>query len=107
MRSTERAIAFAFAFALATATMTMAPPAFAKKPEAVEHFERGRKLVHDEKWQEAASEFEKSLALEQAVGPMLNLANAYEKLGRLASAAKTFRAAQKLASQTPGDEARA
>jgi hypothetical protein len=105
MTNTERAIAFALA--LASATMAIAPPAFAKNPEAVEHFERGRKLVREEKWQEAATEFEKSLALDQAVGPMLNLANAYEKLGRLASAAKTFRAAQKLASQTPGDEDRA
>jgi hypothetical protein len=111
MTSTDRGgrsiVAIAFALAIASSVVVTSPPAFAKNAEAVEHFELGRKLVREGKWQDAASEFEKSLALEQAVGPMLNLANAYEKLGRLASAAKTFRTAQKLASQTPGDEARA
>ena len=107
MTSTDRVVAAAFALAIGLATTTVSSSAFAKNPQAVEHFELGRKYVRDEKWEEAASEFEKSLALEQAVGPMLNLANAYEKLGRLASAAKTFRAAQKLALQTPGDDARA
>jgi hypothetical protein len=111
MTSTERvgrsSLAIAFALAVASSAMLASSPAFAKNPEAVEHFELGRKQVRENRWQDAATEFEKSLALEQAVGPMLNLANAYEKLGRLASAARTFRAAQKLASQTPGDQARA
>jgi tetratricopeptide (TPR) repeat protein len=107
MISTDRVARQFLAGIIAAAIVSTSLPATAKNAEAVEHFEAGRKLVREGRWQEAAAEFEQSLALEQAVGPLLNLGTAYEKLGRVASAAKAFRAAQQLASRTPGDEARA
>jgi tetratricopeptide (TPR) repeat protein len=107
MISTDRFARHLLAGFITAAILSVSPSAVAKNPEAVEHFEAGRKLVREGRWQEAAAEFEKSLALEQAVGPLLNLGTAYEKLGRTASAAKAFRVAHQLASRTPGDEARA
>jgi hypothetical protein len=103
MTNTERAVFCALMLSI----VAIPSPARARNPEAVEHFEAGRRLVREGRWEDAATEFEASLALEQAVGPLLNLATAYEKLGRLASALKTFRAAHDLAAQTPDDEARA
>jgi tetratricopeptide (TPR) repeat protein len=61
------------------------------------HFETGRAYVHSERWEEAAAEFRASVTIDPSVGGFLNLGNAYEKLGKLASAVDAFTQAEALA----------
>ncbi len=61
------------------------------------HFDAGRAYVRLGRWEEAAAEFRASVAAAPSVGAFLNLGNAYEKLGRLASAADAFAHAEGLA----------
>lgn len=90
--------------ALAALSILVAPAAHADDPRGRAHFAAGRKHAKDGKWTDAAEEFEKSLAIEPSIGALLNLANAYEQLGRSASAAAKFREAEKLASAAHDDE---
>jgi hypothetical protein len=86
-------------------TLAGARSASAQDERARAHFEEGRRLARAEQWEAAATEFRASLALELSVGGHLNLADAYAKLGKLASAADQFRRAEKLAG--PSDAERA
>jgi Tetratricopeptide repeat len=94
-------VAIAIALAIGTASF----PAFADHAAAQARFEAGRKLAREGKWQDAATEFRASLAMEPSVGGYLNLGNAYEKLEKFATAAEQFQRAEQLAGA--GDAERA
>lgn len=92
MRRCELVAVAIVATLLATSTAARADHAAAQA-----RFEAGRKLARDGRWQEAAAEFRASLALEESIGGHLNLGNAYEKLGKPASASEQFQRAEQLA----------
>jgi tetratricopeptide (TPR) repeat protein len=77
----------------------------AEDADARMHFERGRDLARAQEWAQAAQEFERSVEIEASIGGLLNLGNAYEKQGRLLSAANAFRRAESIA--RPVDQERA
>ena len=89
----------------AIALVAITSTAHAEDDAARAHFDEGRRLAHAEHWQEAATEFRASLAIEPSVGGHLNLGNVYAKLGRTASAVDQFRRAERLAG--PKDPERA
>jgi len=60
-------------------------------------FDQGKKLMASGKLAEACPKLEESLKLDAALGTVLNLADCYEKQGRLASAWSRFVAAQDMA----------
>ena len=60
-------------------------------------FDQGKKLMASGKFAEACPKLEESLKLDAALGTVLNLADCYEKQGRLASAWSRFVAAQDMA----------
>lgn len=62
-------------------------------------FDQGRDLFKAEAYQEACAKFAESMRLDRAIGTQLNLANCYEKLGRLASAWINFEEARARASK--------
>lgn len=67
-------------------------PAGAQTPssEAANLFEQGRALAKAGKHEQACAKFEKSLALDPAIGTQLNYADCHEKLGRYADAWRIF-----------------
>ena len=73
----------------------LASPAFARAAEppsaAQVAFDEGRRLEDSGDFPAAAARFEESERLEHALGTLLNLANCYERGGRLASAWRAFR----------------
>lgn len=68
-------------------------------------FDRGKKLMREGKLSEACSALEESQRIEARSGTALNLADCYERSGRLASAWSTFLEAATLA-KTTGNTAR-
>ncbi|MEZ4447594.1 MAG: hypothetical protein R3B72_51435 [Polyangiaceae bacterium] len=56
-------------------------------------FAEGKRLAKDGDYEKACAAFEKSQTLAPGSGTLLNLGNCYERLGRLATAWATFRAA--------------
>jgi tetratricopeptide (TPR) repeat protein len=87
-------------------TLAYGRPAHAQDERARAHFEEGRRLARAEQWEAAATEFRASLALELSVGGHLNLADAYARLGKIASAADQFLRAEKLAGPSDAERAR-
>ena len=87
---------FLAAFALG-ATLAIAGPASAAPGEAQQRFEEGRALLKEGHPAEAIPKFIASIASEPTVAGLLNLADCYEKVGKLASAHARFRQAQELA----------
>ena len=69
-------------------------------------FNEARELGKAGKWTEACPKFEASFKQDPALGTRLNLANCYERIGRLASAWGTYRDAATFA-QKAGDAKRA
>ncbi len=77
------------------------------KPEAVQLFEDGRKLLADGKPDEACAKFEASLLKDpRAVGTLLNLGLCNERSGKVASALKLFREAYDRATEADLKEPR-
>lgn len=92
------------ALALGIATMTSvasaAPPATPSAPapsEAQARFEEGRALLKAGRPADAIPKFVASIAAEATLAALLNLADCYERIGKLASAHARFRQAQELA----------
>ena len=56
-------------------------------------FDQGRKLMGQQRYEEAAHKLEQSESLDPGVGTLLNLADCYVHLGRTASAWATYRSA--------------
>lgn len=70
-------------------------------------FDEGRRLFEEGQYEQACPKFAESQRLEKATGTLLNLANCYEKTGRLATAWATWRAAASRAArekQAPREE---
>ncbi len=83
--------------------------AAAQSPEEVERanelFKQGRDLVLHGKYAEACPKFKEAQTLRPGVGTLLNLADCYERLGRTASALRTFQKAEAEATEKQDDRA--
>lgn len=88
------------------ATLLAADHAMAQSPvvSAEALFAEGRRLVNERNFEEACSKFAASQQLAPSSGTLLNLANCYEKLGRIATAWATYQEAASLASATGRSE---
>jgi hypothetical protein len=89
--------------------MLVTTPATAAPREAQERFEEGRALVKAGNPAEAIPKFLASIAADPTTAAVLNLADCYEKVGKLASAHARFRQAQELSREKDpprSDEAR-
>jgi hypothetical protein len=86
------ASALAFVFLTLTASVASASP-----KEAQARFEEGRALVKAGHPDEAIPKFLASIAAEPTVAALLNLADCYERVGKLASARARFKQADDLA----------
>ena len=86
------------AVVLATSLVALVPtPASAAPREAQEQFEQGRALLKANKPADAIPKFLASIAAEPTLAALLNLADCYERVGKLASARARFQQAQELA----------
>jgi hypothetical protein len=85
--------------ALLLASATAAAPARAETDEqrAVTLFDKGRKLARDGHCAEAIAPLLESIRHAEGVGPLLNLGNCYETLGKTASAHRYFVRAREVA----------
>lgn len=85
--------------ALCLAAVLAATPARAETDEqkAISLFEKGRKLARDGRCAEAIAPLLESIRYAEGVGPLLNLGNCYEVLGKTASAHRWFSKAQEVA----------
>jgi Tetratricopeptide repeat len=75
-------------FALLT---SVASRAAAQEGSSTTFFAEGQRLMAQGKFQEACPKFEKALALNPGAGTKFNLAECYEKIGRLAASFTLFR----------------
>src|SRR5688500_15355432 len=73
------------------------------KPAAEALFQRGQKLLSEQRIAEACAEFEASQEIDAGIGTLLYLGDCYEQLGRTASAWASFKEAASLA-QARSDE---
>jgi hypothetical protein len=90
-------------------SMTTVGTALAAPSEAQERFEEGRALLKAGRPADAIPRFVASIAAEPTLAALLNLADCYERIGKLASAHARFRQAQELAKSKDAvrsDEAR-
>ncbi len=82
---------------------TVAAPSLARaetdEQRAVTLFERGRKLAREGRCAEAIAPFLESIRHAEGVGPLLNLGNCYETLGKAASAHRYFLRAEEVAAK--------
>jgi hypothetical protein len=105
----HRTVATGVGIALLGALLSMTTPASAAPGEAQQRFEEGRALLKEGRAAEAIPKFVASIASEPTLAALLNLADCYERIGKLASAHARFRQAQELAKNTApvhADEAR-
>lgn len=94
-RRFARGVATAVVLALATTSLS----AGAAPREAQERFEEGRALVRAGKTEEAIPKFLASIAAEPTAGAVLNLADCYEKVGKLKSAHARFKQAYEMSKE--------
>ena len=97
MRALPRTAIAGARIAVLGGLLAMAHPASAAPSEAQVRFEEGRALVKGGHPAEAIPKFIASIATEPTVAALLNLADCYERIGKLASAHARFRQAQELA----------
>ncbi|MBK7194103.1 MAG: hypothetical protein IPH80_16610 [Myxococcales bacterium] len=94
MSGQVRAIATILVCALAS-TAAAQPSEAVKKADAL--FQEGRRLLDSGDAAAACPKFEESQRLDPGLGTLLNLADCYERTGRLASALTAFRSAEEQA----------
>lgn len=90
----------AFALAAVTLGLALAAPraAYAGDPAAADAlFQAGKKLMGEKKYADACPKFDASYELDPTLGTLLNLADCYEKLGRVATAWSKWGEAQEKA----------
>lgn len=107
--SSERRRAIALAFVGLLALVPASARADSDEQKAVQLFEKGRKLARDGRCAEAIAPLQESLRYAEGVGPLLNLGNCFETLGKSASAHRAFLRAQEVAQKNDDrrrDEAR-
>ena len=83
----KHVVAFAFAWAVC------APPSSAAADDSAAAqalFDQAKKAMADRRYDEACPKFEESLRLQEALGTLLNLAECFERQGKLASAWSRF-----------------
>lgn len=97
MRRVQCTVATGMTVALLGAILSTAAPAGAAPGEAQQRFEEGRALLREGHAAEAIPKFIASIASEPTLAALLNLADCYERIGKLASAHARFRQAQELA----------
>jgi hypothetical protein len=80
--------------ACSIALTTAATDAFANDPVAADAlYQAGKQLVTEKKYVEACAKFDASYKLDPTLGTLLNLADCYEKAGRIATSWATWGAA--------------
>jgi serine/threonine-protein kinase len=62
-------------------------------------FKRGKKLLAEKKYADACAAFEKSNKLDPGIGALLNVARCYEEWGKLATAYRHYKEAERMASE--------
>jgi hypothetical protein len=80
------------------ALAAMTSTAVADKADVL--FKQGKKLLGEKKYAEACAAFEKSDKLDHGIGAVLNIALCYEEWGKLATAYRRYREAEKMAVDT-------
>lgn len=80
-----RALATVFVLVLTAIAQAQTPD-----PEGARLFEEGRVLAKEGKWEQACDKFQKSLAIDPAIGTQLNYADCHEKLDQNAAAWRLF-----------------
>ncbi|MBX3223829.1 MAG: tetratricopeptide repeat protein [Labilithrix sp.] len=85
--------------ALCLGAVLASTPAHAETDEqrAISLFDKGRKLARDGRCADAIAPLLESIRYAEGVGPLLNLGNCYETLGKAASAHRWFMRAQEVA----------
>lgn len=96
-RGLPKIASLASACALAMTITATSSSAYAAPSEAQERFEEGRALLKAGRAADAIPKFVASIAAEPTIAALLNLADCYERIGKLASAHARFRQAQELA----------
>jgi hypothetical protein len=86
------------------AMMAAAPHAAAQDSSSTTFFADGQRLMAAGKYAEACPRFEKALALNPGAGTKFNLADCYEKTGRLATAITLFREVESVTRQVGQQE---
>jgi tetratricopeptide (TPR) repeat protein len=74
-----------------------------KKADAL--FKQGKTALAEKKYAEACTAFEQSFKLDPTIGTQLNIGLCYEEWGKLATAYRAYRDAQKKAEETDDDRA--
>jgi hypothetical protein len=93
----HRTVVAGMGVAVLGALLSTTAPALAAPGEAQQRFEEGRALLKENRPADAIPKFIASIASEPTLAALLNLADAYERVGKLASAHARFRQAQELA----------
>jgi hypothetical protein len=104
-RSPALGSVLALALALALTGEVHAQTSAADKAAAEALYDEGKRLLDDDRFEEACKKFEASQRLDAGVGTLLYLGACYEKVGRVASAWATFREASSIA-RASGDTER-
>lgn len=102
MRRTLGLIAFAASVAIAPAAWAQTSP----NPEALKHFQEGKRLRDENRCVEAIVELKASLRLERSIGAHYNLGVCSEKIGNKREALQEYTNALELARQRKDDRER-
>jgi tetratricopeptide (TPR) repeat protein len=92
------------AASFAVAALAMTATAGAQGTGSSTYFAEGQRLMKEGKYAEACPQFEKALTLNPGAGTKFNLAECYEKTGRLASAFGLFREVESVTRQVGQSE---
>jgi tetratricopeptide (TPR) repeat protein len=89
--STFARVALVAVLAHAGIASAQAPAQTAEQKQADDAFKQGRELVKSGNYIDACEQFQKSQALDPALGTLFNIAQCSEKIGKLATAAAAYR----------------
>jgi hypothetical protein len=82
------------------AALARVTPTYAGPSEAQQRFDEGRALVNAGRPADAIPKFLASIAIEPTTSALINLADAYERIGKIASAYHRFREVERLTRET-------